>query len=139
MCNSIHIGMKDSLHLKTFDNQVSGVGGLIFYASSLNLCLYFKLNMSKIKFIISPPFKSSTYPLLISSFLRMTPLVLQPIASGAQVFLTFPIFIIPSAVTSNRNSAKFLACIFFLSFFFFFTSTEVNHFLSLRHWQYTPA
>lgn len=40
----------------------------------------------------------------------------------------------------KSTTAKFLACVFFLSFFFFFlTSTQFNQCLSFRHWQYSPA
>lgn len=88
--NPFHLGLKDTLCLKPFDNQLSGLCGLIFYTSSSNSCLYFTLNMIKMKLIISLPFKSPNHLSLSSSFLRMTSLVLQATtASKTQVTFDF--------------------------------------------------
>lgn len=85
-------------------------------------CLY-KLNMRrKMEFIISPPFKSPTCPPLIPSFLRTTSPVLQTTtvskACHFQLFLPSSSYRLSHPIESTP--AKHLACIFFLSFFFYF-------------------
>lgn len=112
--------MKDTLHLKSFDNQLTGICGLIFHTNSSSPCLYFKLNMIKIKFIISPPLQSPIHPLL-SSFLRMTSLVLQATTASKNLksLLIFLILIILPAVTSNSQlQQRFLHAFFSCRFFF---------------------